>query len=297
MKLVLHALLWISVCAITQEQVDALSRWGLCPYNRVATENCDWSQRCFSLQCIDGNVTRLEFDKDEYLSVNATDRLLWANFPEMREFTVYGGLGPATVALHPELSLMPKLSLITFYATVTGTIPTELGLLTQLRSLELKSLLSGTIPEELAQLPLERFELSQGLGSALQGPIPSFTNASLVCRLSHPTNDVIDNPNLFCACNGSCAPSGSYNLCSVPCGRISTAACNEAVATLRNGYVCLDACRRCGSECFIVGNAYRCPGDPTNVPPPATESSRTTPTIDGDDESLPNTAVPIKLFA
>lgn len=294
MKTTLYALLLVSVIAITQDQVDALIRWGICPFPTVATANCDWATTCFYLDCANDQVVGLQFDKFKYLSVNATDRLLWANFPELTSITVYGGTGPATVPLYPEFGLVTKLVSLNFLATASGTIPNEIGMLRNLRRFSVTSALSGTIPAGFAEMPMERFELISGVGSNLEGPVPNFTNVS-VCHLSRDSNTVDDNSNLFCVCNGTCAAGGGYNRCSVACGRITTAGCNEAVATLHNGYVCLDACRRCGTQCFLLGTSYRCPGDPTNAPPPATESSRTTPTIDGGDDSS-NPAARNKLF-
>lgn len=299
MKLVLSALLWICANSITQSDVDALARWGLCPIGTVATADCTWNTRCFSVDCLNGEAVGFQFDKHEYQAVNATERLLWANFVEMQDITVLGGIGPSTVELYPELALMPKLARLTFLAAVTGTIPNELAGLTRLQRVEIRSLLSGTIPAGFAQMPMQFFSFSTvSGGSNLEGPIPNFANSSVTCQLSQGNSAAPNNINLFCACNGSCATNGGYNRCSVACGRISTTGCNEAVATLGNGYVCLDACSRCGTQCYLSGTAYRCPGDPTSAPPPpATESSRTTPTIDGDDnEPSWNAADRSKLF-
>jgi hypothetical protein len=297
MKLALLFSFFFYANAITQEQANTLIRWQLCPFPTIAADDCSWLRRCMGTDCIDNVVTSMTFNINVYGTLNETERLLFSEFPNVSTLVVTGG-GGAVVSLYPEIGILTQLQAITIHPRVTGTIPNEWESLLSLSSLVLSNaVLSGTIPQGFSDFPMKRFEIAGLVGSNLEGPIPNFLNATS-CQVSRVfSGGIPDNPGLFCACNNSCSASGGYNYCSAPCGTITTASCDEAVATLGYGYVCVDACRRCGAECLLNADrtAYRCPNDPIPPPPSTSESSRTTPTLDGDDRSS-NPAVTESLF-
>ena len=289
MKPALYLLLVAWAAAVTQEQLDILTRWGLCSSSVTPVNDCTWVRYCTGLRCTNNVLTYIYFDMSVYVALNETERSLFSQFPNVTSLLVTG-YDSFAVELYPELSLMAKLQNIQVVVTVTGTIPNELEALTDLSVFIIRSQLSGTIPAGFSRFPMKTFDLAWSAGSNLEGPIPNYTNAT-TCELSQTiTGARVDNPGLFCSCNSSCSQKGSYNRCSVPCGTITTPACNAAVATLGYGYVCIDACSRCRTECLLNADrtAYRCPNDPIPPPPPTratSESSRTTPTLDGDDRS------------
>lgn len=295
MRTILALLIFSSVTAITQDNLDILMRWHLCSAPRTATDTCSWATDCLGLRCLNNVVSEMYFEMPDYVALNSTELQLLRNFPNVTLFSVSGGYS-FSVQLYPELSLLSNVRTLDIIPTVTGTIPSEYGQLTQLSDFVLsKARLTGTIPAELANAPINRFEIAGLVGCDLHGKVPNFTRAT-TCYLSRIfAGGVEDNPSLFCSCNTTCSRDRGYNHCSETCGTIRTTRCNEAVATLGNGYVCIDACRRCGDLCELTADrtAYRCPGDPIPSPPSTSESSRTTPTLDGNNDD-PSSSTGIK---
>lgn len=290
MKLQLLCSLIVYAAAITQEEYNTLVRWGLC-FTATATADCAWATECLYARCANNVVTSLQFQMNYYAAINVTDRQWFAHFPNVTTLFVAGGNNYA-LELYPELGFMTSLRTMEFNTRIAGTIPNELSALTNLSAVRFNSMLSGTFPQAFFQFPMNSFDIASGLGSDLQGATPEYPNA-LTCQLSRLSGSIPDNPSLFCSCNSSCSQRGGYNRCSVACGTITTASCNEAIATLGHGYVCYDACRRCGTQCSLNTDrtAYRCPGDPPPPPPPSTsESSRTTPILDGDTDARSSNA-------
>jgi hypothetical protein len=299
MKLGLTFCFLVCVAAITQEEYNTLVRWGLCFAGSI-TPGCAWVSECSNdVRCENDVVTYMRFEMPSYVAINATDRQWFSHFPNVTYLHVNGGWG-YPLELYPELGYLTSLQTLSFNARISGTIPNELGALTNLSTVQFRSMLTGTIPAAFFDFPMRRFEIASSDGSDLQGPTPNYRNAQS-CQISRVITGVpIENPSLFCSCNSSCSQGGGYNRCSVACGTISTATCNEAIATLGYGYVCYDACRRCGAECSLNADrsAYRCPNDPPPPPPRATsESSRTTPIWDGTtDEASSNGVIKNSLF-
>lgn len=293
--IIVLSLMIVTVCGISTEQMDYLLEWGVCSPGTVATADCFWARGCYGNACDNGMLTYMTIADYKFRVINESSRAGFGAFPEVEGLTIEWFSNANTIELYPELGLFTNLERLNNNAVVTGTIPSELDQLTHLYYLDLgNSRLTGTIPTSLSSLPLTTFEIN-GVSSNLHGPVPNFPNITL-CTLSSRFLGTTEsnNPNLFCPCFAGCAPhGGGTNICSQACGTLTTATCNAAVPTLSNGYVCTDACNRCGmDQCMLrIDNAaYYCPGDPTNPPVEESSEPRTTPTIDGNPDDNPSSS-------
>jgi hypothetical protein len=269
--------------AITEEQFNFLVKWRLCPnspYNSICDNGCSF------LICRNNTPIQFSFDPDVWNAFNQTDKDAFQLFPELEEILMIGAF--RTVALFPEISFLRNLQELDIRVRVTGTFPTELATLRNLKKVFINSQLTGTLPLELGNLNITEFHLSSSEGR-LYGPSPNFTNAIPCIFSSGNIGDPRANPGLFCECYGSCKQRGyegiTRNRCSETCGTRRSSRCNTEIATLGYGYVCIDACQRCPTECApnIENTAYLCPGDPT-LPPSPPPTPTPYPTIDGDDD-------------
>jgi hypothetical protein len=288
----------VKINAITEQQLEYLKNWRLCPQTLTFNGQCQF--QC-STECRDNEVIKLLFDNSDWTALNETQRENFQYFPEVEEIFIFGGIPP--IELYSQLAYFTKLREITSRSTVTGTFPNELAQLRHFSHLVINSQLSGTLPIELQYRNITHFEL-QGENGRLYGPIPNFTNASACILTSGTIGDPVSNPGLFCECYGPCREriydGRRRNRCSETCGTQRSGRCAKEIATLGHGYVCVDSCDRCPTECMpnIDNSAYICPGDPTlpPSPPPLSTSDWIIIDLDDDDDYKSDYARSLKLF-
>lgn len=293
--------LWIvGINAITEQQFQYLKDWKICFESTPFNGQCD--VQCYALGCVNEEPYRITFEDTEWSDLNQTHRDQFQYFPKLEILSVAGGF--RQVQLYPEISHFLALKEIDIRATITGTFPTELATLRNLTSFRTNShQLVGTLPLELENLNITFFSLG-GTTGQLYGPIPNFTNASVCILTSGTIGDPVSNPGLFCECYGSCREriydGRRRNRCSETCSTQRSGRCAKEVATLGHGYVCVDACDRCPTECMpnIDNSAYICPGDPTlpPSPPPLSTSDWIIFDLDDDDDYKSDYARSLKLF-
>lgn len=302
MKLVILFNFIVVVSSLTTTQMNYLIEWGVCDVGTIATSDCSWAISCYGNLCSNGELLYMTFSDLDFAVLTESMRAGFAFFPQTQRLLINSD-GAANFTLYPEISLLSGLQRLSLSGKAVGTIPSEIALLTNLQIITMSGVrLTGTIPQSMATMTNLRTFSIDGDECNLHGPVPNFPNLTL-CTVSTQflRSTLSNNPNLFCPCNNQCAAHGSgSNVCTTACGVETVATCNALVPTISNGYVCTDACSRCGmDQCFLRGDnkVYLCPGDPTDIPVESSSEPRTTPTIDGhEDEPRSSTGNKWNLF-